>query len=350
MTQSEKVRFRQKRSNWGGVTFMDVCFNQILGILKKYWTDKDGTAGYDVARKVISLITTEKLHEFKSDTTYKTIFATGPSKRATAKVLNNLAGGSIFADYIEENISEDGRSNLAKDLKKLTGVPMDRGTVGRVCYNLLLDSLKVGNHLKNNKNKKSPLKKSEEEKIDVRSGVHQYISYVRDKEEIEVDGVSFKVSAHLMNDESEVVRTLPYCHALFEAYSEKGDQNITAKNIENSEYKSHFERQKRWFNEAAWYERSLRDTVVDFDDQYDLLKQDVYEGIEPVYHDEDFGTDGIKRLKKVHQQVVILQLDRSNLKNIDNILGNDTKKGLCHVLVNDGEIKSWVKVDYDEVI
>lgn len=227
---------------------------------------------------------------------------------------------------------------------------MDRGTVGRVCYNLLLDSLKVGNHLKNNKNKKSPLKKSEEEKIDVRSGVHQYISYVRDKEEIEVDGVSFKVSAHLMNDESEVVRTLPYCHALFEAYSEKGDQNITAKNIENSEYKSHFERQKRWFNEAAWYERSLRDTVVDFDDQYDLLKQDVYEGIEPVYHDEDFGTDGIKRLKKVHQQVVILQLDRSNLKNIDNILGNDTKKGLCHVLVNDGEIKSWVKVDYDEVI
>lgn len=329
---------------------MDVCFNQILGILKKYWTDKDGTAGYDVARKVTSLITTEKLHEFKSDTTYKTIFATGPSKRATAKVLNNLAGGSIFADYIEENISEDGRSNLAKDLKKLTGVPMDRGTVGRVCYNLLVDSLKVGNHLKINKNKKSPLKKSEEEKIDVRSGVHQYISYVRDKEEIEVDGVSFKVSAHLMNDESEVVRTLPYCHALFEAYSEKGDQNITAKNIENSEYKSHFERQKRWFNEAAWYERSLRDTVVDFDDQYDLLKQDVYEGIEPVYHDEDFDTDGIKRLKKVHQQVVILQLDRSNLKNIDNILGNDTKKGLCHVLVNDGKIKSWVKVDYDEVI
>ena len=60
---------------------MDVCFNQILGILKKYWTDKDGTAGYDVARKVNSLITTEKLHEFKSDTTYKTIFATGPSKK-----------------------------------------------------------------------------------------------------------------------------------------------------------------------------------------------------------------------------------------------------------------------------
>lgn len=141
---------------------MDVCFNQILGILKKYWTDKDGTAGYDVARKVISLITTEKLHEFKSDTTYKTIFATGPSKRATAKILNNLAGGSIFADHIEENISENGRSNLAKDLKKLTGVPMDRGTVGRVCYNLLVDSLKAGNHLKNNKNKKSPFKKSED--------------------------------------------------------------------------------------------------------------------------------------------------------------------------------------------
>ena len=328
---------------------MDVCFNQILGILKKYWSDKDGTAGYDVARKVISLITTEKLHEFKSDTTYKTIFATGPSKRATAKILNNLAGGSIFADYIEENISEDGRSNLAKDLKKLTGVPMDRGTVGRVCYNLLVDSLKAGNHLKNNKNKKSPLRKREG-KIDIRSGAHRCISYVRGKEEIEVDGVSFKLSPHLVNNEVEVEFALPYCDALFEAYSEKLKQNITAENIEDSEYKSHFKIQQRCFNEAAWYERSLRDTVVDFDDQYDLLKQDVYEGIEPVYHDEDLGTDGIKRLSKVHQQVVILQLDRSNLKNIDNIFGSDTKKGLCHVLVNDGKIKSWVKVDYDEAI
>ena len=142
---------------------MDVCFNQILGILKKYWADKDGTAGYDVARKVISLITTEKLQEFKSDTTYKTIFATGPSKIATARILNNLAGVNKFADYIEENISEDGRSNLAQDLKKLTGVPMDRGTVGRVCYNLLVDSLKAGNHLikiKNPHSKKVRRKRS----------------------------------------------------------------------------------------------------------------------------------------------------------------------------------------------
>ncbi|AWI39915.1 hypothetical protein [Lactiplantibacillus plantarum] len=68
---------------------------------------------------------------------------------------------------------------------------MDRGTVGRVCYNLLVDSLKAGNHPKNKNNKKSPLKKSEEEKIDIRSGIHQYISYVRDKEEIEADGGFF---------------------------------------------------------------------------------------------------------------------------------------------------------------
>ena len=329
---------------------MDATFSEILAVLKEYWPKKDGGAGHKVARTVVKLITNSDDVLKLSDTTYKTMFKSGPSEKVTSEILNKMVDVSIFDDYIKENISGEGRKHLAQDLKKLTGVPMDRGTVGRVCYNLLVDSLKAGHHLKNNKNKKSPLKKSEEEKIDVRSGAHQYIRYVRDKEEIDVDGVSFKVSAHLMNDKSEVVRTLPYCYALFEAYSEKGKQNITAENIENSDYKSHFERQKRWFNEAAWYERSLRDTVVDFDDQYDLLKQDVYEGIEPVYHDEDFDTDGIKRLKKVHQQVVILQLDRSNLKNIDNILGNDTKKGLCHVLVNDGKIKSWVKVDYDEVI
>lgn len=329
---------------------MDVTFGEILAVLKKYWTDKDGTAEHDVARKVVSLIT-EGLPEFKSDTTYKTIFNRGPSAQTTSKILNNLADVSKFDDYIKKNISGEGRKHLAQDLKKLTGIEMDRSTVGRVCRKLLIDSLKAGNHLKNNKNKKSPLKKSEEKKkIDVRSGIHQYINYVPDKEEIEVDGVSFQLSPHLTNNEAEVEFALPYCVALFEAYSEKAKQNITAENIEDSEYKSHFKRQQRWFNEAAWYERSLRDTVIDFDDQYNLLKHDVYEGIEPVYHDEDFGTDGVNRLKNIQKQVVILQLDRSNLKNIDNILGNDTKKGLCHVLVNDRKIKSWVKVDYDEAI
>ncbi|AWI39914.1 hypothetical protein [Lactiplantibacillus plantarum] len=66
---------------------MDVCVNQILGILKKYWADKDGIAKGDVARKVISLITTEKLHEFKSDTTYKKILKLVHQKNRQPKYL-----------------------------------------------------------------------------------------------------------------------------------------------------------------------------------------------------------------------------------------------------------------------
>lgn len=136
---------------------MDVSINQILKVLKKYWNDKDGTAGYDVARKVVSLIT-DGMPEYKSGTTYKTIFKDGPSHKATSKILNHLADASKFIDYMEKNISEGGRSNLAKELKNLTGVKMDRGTVGRTCYNLLVNSLKASDQQKDNKNKKSPTK------------------------------------------------------------------------------------------------------------------------------------------------------------------------------------------------
>ena len=33
------------------------------------------------------------------------------------------------------------------------------------------------------------------------------------------------------------------------------------------------------------------------------------------------------------------------LMKISNLIGNAEKKGLCHVLVNDGKIQTWVDID-----
>lgn len=73
----------------------------------------------------------EEFPEFKSDTTYKTIFKDGPLLRVTTIILNYLAGASKLVNYIEAHISGDGRNNLAKELNDLSGVKMDRGTVGQ---------------------------------------------------------------------------------------------------------------------------------------------------------------------------------------------------------------------------
>ena len=53
----------------------------------------------------------------------------------------------------------------------------------------------------------------------------------------------------------------------------------------------------------------------------------------------------MKRLREVQSKITTITLNLSNLKNIDNILSNNIKKGLCHLMVNDGKIKSWVKID-----
>lgn len=104
------------------------------------------------------------------------------------------------------------------------------------------------------------------------------------------------------------------------------------------------------FNDAAWYEHSLRDTVADFDHQFSLLKKDAYYGIEETYYDDEYGNNGMKRLREVQNKIITITLDLSNLKNIDNILSNNIKKGLCHLMVNDQTIKSWVDTDEDKVI
>lgn len=131
---------------------MILSFNCILQTLKKYWPNDGGMASENIARKVIELITKD-FSEFKSDTTYKTIFKKGPSKRAASKIHNHLDDSKKFEKYVDENISDAGRRDLAQDLTRLSGIKMDRGTVGHRCYNLLKESLNLASQPKN---KKSP--------------------------------------------------------------------------------------------------------------------------------------------------------------------------------------------------
>ncbi|MDF7669332.1 ABC-three component system protein [Lactobacillus sp. ESL0703] len=327
-------------------------FNELAPLVLPFFDSEISTSKARTARQMFCLIT-----DYKSDTdspfydfadeTFRSYFNNGNIRRISKLIYRNL-DELKFRNFIDD-ASGDARGRLAKQIKAgnyTKGVRVDRNTVAKVCTDLFVESI---NEATGQKSKKSSLK-NEKQKFDVRSGAHQFIEYENNKNVIVVDGTTYKISPHLQSNVSEKSEGLLYSNALFEAYSEKLQESINADNVDSSDYAKHYRSQQRFFNEAAWYEHSLRDNVLDFDNQYELLKQDIYDGIEPVYSDEDLGTNGLKRLKEVHKQVVLIQLDRSNLKNIDNILGNDTKKGLCHVLVNDKKIKSWVNVDYDEII
>lgn len=55
--------------------------------------------------------------------------------------------------------------------------------------------------------------------------------------------------------------------------------------------------------------------------------------------------DGYARLNAVLEKVTSTSLDRSILSQMRNLIGNLEKKGICHILVNDGTIESWVHVN-----
>lgn len=53
----------------------------------------------------------------------------------------------------------------------------------------------------------------------------------------------------------------------------------------------------------------------------------------------------LRRLNAVLEKVTSTSLDRSILSQMRNLIGNLEKKGICHILVNDGTIESWVHVN-----
>ena len=140
--------------------------------------------------------------------------------------------------------------------------------------------------------------------------------------------------------------TLPYIHALCEVYTERLAKEVTPKTTGElpEKLQRHLERQRQAYFDAKSIERSVRDAFVDGERQFDALKDDAYDGIEMVYFDENHET-GYDRLQEVLKKITSTELAKSNLVNIKGFITNKTRKGICHILVDDARIKSWVNTD-----
>ena len=140
--------------------------------------------------------------------------------------------------------------------------------------------------------------------------------------------------------------TLPYIHALCEVYSERLEREVTPDTAGElpEKLQQHLKRQREAYFDAKSIQHSVRDAFVDGEQQFDALKDDAYDGIEMVYFDEDHET-GYVRLQEVLKKITSTELAKSNLVNIKGFISNRTRKGICHILVDDERIKSWVNTD-----
>ncbi len=138
---------------------------------------------------------------------------------------------------------------------------------------------------------------------------------------------------------------IPYVTELMMAYGEaEGIGNFTKDTLKLHEvkYGEHFKRQRKDFYAAESVRQGTREAYAETDpDQFEVLKEETYDGVVDVW--EQDHRNGFVRLTKVLAQAAQIRIDRCWLCRDTDWIGNSQKKGVCHILVNDGKIRGWVK-------
>ncbi len=189
-----------------------------------------------------------------------------------------------------------------------------------------------------------PIKKLEIHKLDDEAFKNAYIKdglLHIDNKIIELpETVSFKDST--LNCE------LPYVVELLKVYS-----NICGNKIESIDmlqqfplYEKHLIEQSKYYYSAEAMRRSVRDLFDDGEEHFNILKDEIFDSIFETYVDLSLN-DGYQRLKNVLEIVTKANLNSTILLNIRGLITIKERKGICHMLVNEGRIKSWVEVDYE---
>lgn len=165
--------------------------------------------------------------------------------------------------------------------------------------------------------------------------------------DLDVEKHRFAPLKTIASPEEVAEHEIPYVSELMAAYGEAEDvagfTKDTLKKHENK-YGEHFKRQRKDFYAAKSVRQGTREAYGETDpDQFEVLKDETYDGVVDVWEQEH--RNGFLRLTKVLAQAVQIRIDRCWLTRDTDWIGNSQRKGICHILVNDGKIKGWVKKD-----
>ncbi len=140
-----------------------------------------------------------------------------------------------------------------------------------------------------------------------------------------------------------------YTAALMAAYAQDlSDSSITLETLsEHAEQEKHLAEQRKYYFAAEAVRRGTRD-IYKKEDQFDVLKEEIHEGVKEVWEEQYSG--GLARLRSVLKQAGVTQPNRCWLYRDTDWLGIPQKKGVCHFLVNDGSIEGWVRDDDEKSV
>lgn len=263
-----------------------------------------------------------------------------PIAQKRASALAPRIDEAKFADFVNE-YSFDALNHMSEKLAEY-GFDIDFSEVGQACANILAqiirqraeglsDDITVLNYRRMETGKK--LKNIAPATIERRGN------------KLHISGETIIIHQLVVPDEIGT-HELDYIRALYEAYAEKlNKKSFGADDIPSlpRRYAENYKEQRIAYYSALSIERSVRDAFDEGEDEFAKLKEDAWHGVNTTYW-KDYE-DGYARLNAVLEKITSTTLDSSILSQIRNLIGNLEKKGICHILVNDGIIESWVNID-----
>lgn len=145
----------------------------------------------------------------------------------------------------------------------------------------------------------------------------------------------------------KIDNNLPYVNELLKIYSNLNGTSInTIEELKKyPNYEKHFKEQRICYYSAEAIKQSIKDLFIDGEEYFNILKNEIFDSFYETY--VDFSLDnGYQRLKNVLEIVSKANLNSSLILNVKGLITTKEKKGICHILGNEGRIKSWINVDY----
>lgn len=142
-----------------------------------------------------------------------------------------------------------------------------------------------------------------------------------------------------------------YTDALLAAYGQaEGIENFTVDMLDAYPiHKENFSNQRKYYFAAEAVRRGTRDLYGAKErDQFEVLKDEMYEGVTEVWEDE--AKNGLARMRKVMAQATKTSLDKCRICRDTEWVGNSQRKGVCHFLVGENRLKGWVRDDDEQAI
>lgn len=270
---------------------------------------------------------------------------TRPISKNNASIIRAHTDKAKFENFIF-SFSHDTLNSLCVELGKL-GIPADTQNIGSVCADLFEQALSQSKG-----NLKQSVFQTGKEEYAAEIGVFSirqppiataYISNGR----LHIGGETIRLSEKLIPPDNIAEEEIGYLPKLYEAYSDaEKPKTVTPETLRDyPQYYRNFREQRINYYNAVYVIEVVRAKFgKEWSEQLDLLKQETYDGISDVYWlDHKHGYD---RLNAVLAQASVISVQKSLLSSIRSLIGNSEKKGVCHILVSEGKIKSWVNI-YD---